>query len=519
MFLLLGKGFKLLVPTEAIGWDSAKPWGEEHSLLVASLIRESQVEFERANERAERPPIAECHRQMERILQSQAFRNASTLQQLFQFLTTRALDGGAEPLKEYTIGVEAFGRMKDFDPKTDTIVRVQTHRLRQKLKEYYDGEGRTDRIVIEIPKGHYLPRFEILPDERSQGGSNGHLPNTDHALPEEIRSRRRLLPMIIGTLALIAVFGAGWLIGRRSTGGAVSDRSIQSFATGQDPVKAFWASFVGDDLNPVIAYPDAVFLLDNSNDLFRYRQGASDDRGSQVNSHLARQFASNPELVARAGELFYENGYTGAGELQAVAMLAGLFGQMGLKPIIKPSRDITPVDLRQHSVILLGSSFQNVAVAQLMMQGDFRFRNPDQRLEQWRAEIVNTRPRQGEATSYHTQRDEQTRGLTQDFGIFSVQSGVVAGRHIAVLGGLDTTGTEGVTLYATSLSGIEELGRLIGIQRGPAQPLAIPQFQALVRVRLEKGYEVLGASVEAVHTIEAVSGERAPSPATSRTSQ
>jgi hypothetical protein len=477
------------------------------------------VEFEHASEQTDRPPDAECHRQMERILQSLAFRNASTLQQLFQFLTTRALDRAREPLKEYTIGVEAFGRMKDFDPKTDTIVRVQTHRLRQKLKEYYDGEGRNDRIVIEIPKGHYLPRFEMVPDERSERGSDALLANTDHSKREQIRSRSRLVPMIAGTLAMIVVFGAGWLLGGRGKGDAVADKSLQSFAAGQDLVKAFWASFVGDDPNPVIAYPDAVFLLDNSNDLFRYRQGASDDRGSLVDSHLARQFASNPELVARAGPLFYENGYTGTGELQAVAMLTGLFGQMGLKPIIKPSRDITPVDLRQHSVILLGSSFQNVAVAQLMMPGDFRFRNPDQRLEQWRAEIVNTRPRQGEATSYHTQRDEQTRGLTQDFGIFSVQSGVVAGRHIAVLGGLDTTGTEGVTLYATSLTGVEELGRLLAIHRVPAQPLAIPQFQALVRVRLEKGYEVLGASVEAVHTIEAVSGERTDSPAASRTSQ
>lgn len=485
------------------------------------------MEVERTSDRPERPPVAECRNQMERILQSAAFRNASTLQQLLRFLTTRALDGESEPLKEYTIGVEAFGRMQDFDPKTDTIVRVQTHRLRQKLKEYYEGDGRDDQIVVEIPKGHYLPRFEAAseagaPDAAVVGTQDRAPAESIHTAPNEMKPRRRLLVWLLEGTAILAVFAAGWLIGSQRNAQiatALPDSSIQASAAGQDSVKAFWASFAGDDRNPVIAYPDAVFLLDNSNDLFRYRRGASDDRGSLVDPHLARQFASNPDLVSRAGELYYENGYTGSGELQAVAMLAGLFGQIGLRPIVKPSHDITPVDLRQHSVVLLGSSFQNVAVAHLMMQGDFRFRNPDQRLEQWRAEIVNAQPRQGEAAAYHTERDDQTRALNEDFGIFSVQAGVAAGRHIAVLGGLDTTGTEGVTLYATSRSGVDELGRLLAIHRQPGQPVVIPQFQALVRVRLEKGYEVLGASLEAIHPIGAGPGHGTDAPAAPRPPQ
>ena len=471
------------------------------------------MELEQAKRQPDRPPDAECHRQMERILQSSTFRNASTLQQLFQFLATRALDAGSEPLKEYAIGVEAFGRTQDFDPKTDTIVRVQMHRLRQKLREYYDSEGRSDRITVDIPKGHYLPRFEVAGVTDPEVGTRDALPpGTEHDDQKESRSKRpRLVWWGFGTIAAAIVFGSGWLIGTYRTAQRVQatpENATASSASGQDPVKVFWSDFVGNDPNPVIAYPDAVFLLDDSNDLFRYRQGASDDRGSLVDSHLARQFASNPELVSKAGSLFYENGYTGAGELKAVAMLAELFGQMGLKPIIKPSRDITPVDLRQHNVILLGSSFQNVAVAQLMGQGDFRFNNPDLRHEQWRAEIVNSQPRHGEATTYHTERDDRTRVLKQDFGIFSVEGGLIGGRQIAVLGGLDTTGTEGVTLYATSRNGIEELDKMIPIHPQPGQLGAIPQFQALVRVRLEKGYEVLGASLEAAHPIDESAANR-----------
>lgn len=463
------------------------------------------------------PPLSaeDCLRQTHRVLQSVGFRNASTLQQLLQFLASRALDNSQPKLlKEYTIGVEAFGRPTDFDPKTDTIVRVQIHRLRQKLKEYYDSEGRHDPVLVEIPKGHYLPSFEPL--VAADGSSSvsetssaplGHPPeirNKDDT--EEVRRTRsqewtRVGIVAVALCALAAGIGLGIWIASRQHSRDKQLTTVKEYAAGTDAVKAFWANLIGDDAAPVIAYPDAVFLLDDSNDLFRFRQGASDDRGALVDPHLARQFASNPKLVSEAGALYYENGYTGTGELQAVAMLSGLLRQMGVQPIIKPSRDITPVDLRQHSVILLGSSFQNVAVAQLMSTGDLSFKNPDSHLEGWRAEITNSHPQAGEESTYHTERDPVTHALRTDYGIISVQSGVAPGRHIAVLGGLDTTGTEGATTFALSEGGAEELLKAAGLELGKKSPSEMQQFNVLVKVRLEKGYGVLGASMVAVHKI------------------
>ena len=464
------------------------------------------------------PPAEDCLRQIQRVLQSVAFRNAATLQQLLQFLASRALEHSQqEPLKEYTIGVEAFGRTQDFDPKTDTIVRVQIHRLRQKLKEYYDSDGSRDPILIEIPKGHYLPHFELLsaagqgpsalaapkPDSNTGVGTNPRV-GSGGSDPEfrQTQIPRKVVGRLATACALIACFGFGlgfWIGTKRQTG-AGRTATINDFAAGTDPVKAFWANLIGDDAAPVVAYPDAVFLLDNSNDLFRFRQGASDDRGALVDPHLARQFASNPSLVSRAGALYYENGYTGAGELQAVGMLANLFGQMGVHPVFKPSREITPDDLRQHSVILLGSSFQNVAVAQLMNAGDLSFKNPDSHLEGWRAEITNAHPQAGEEAAYHTEREPVTQALKMDYGIVSVQS-VVTGRHIAMLGGLDTTGTEGATMFATSETGAQELLNAAALTLGHERTTQMQQFQVLVKVRLEKGYQVLGVSFVAAHKI------------------
>jgi len=67
------------------------------------------------------------------------------------------LDGKGGDLKEYLLGVEVFDRDPAYDPRVDPIVRVEARRLRSKLKQYYDGDGRGDDIVIEFPKGSYAP--------------------------------------------------------------------------------------------------------------------------------------------------------------------------------------------------------------------------------------------------------------------------------------------------------------------------------------------------------------------------
>jgi hypothetical protein len=269
-----------------------------------------------------------------------------------------------------------------------------------------------------------------------------------------------------------------------------------------DPeVVAFWARLLGNDTTPVIAYPDAVFLLDDSNDLFRFRHGAIDSRGALVDPHVAREFAANPELVAQAGQLYYENGYTGTGELESVAMLAGLLGKMGVRPIIKSSRDVLPEDLAHHNVILLGSPFQNPAVAELMTAGDFRFNNPDQHHEQWRAQIVNAHPEQGEAAIYGTERDATSKTLTADFGVITLTRSAGSGRWVAILGGLDTKGTEGAAMFVTSRIGVERLNQTMGEHSGGSKDLF--PFQALVHVDLAKGYLVMGTDLVALHPIQA----------------
>jgi hypothetical protein len=457
---------------------------------------------------AEHPivPSAVCHDQVQRIVDSENFRSAPTLQLLLRFLAVKVLDEHAQEIKEYTIGVEALGRRQDFDPKNDPIVRVQVYRLRQKLKEYYDLEGSQDSILVDIPKGHYLPRFETLPPLSSGFRSVSRVePELEHDKVAGVRPRPlpRGLLIPLGATVAVAIFAAGfWVASYQHHAGLAAASAIRAAEFAGDPVKSFWTPFLSEDRSPIIAYADAIFLLDDSADLFRFRRGAADNRGAPVDPHLARQFAANPDLIAKAGPLYYDNGYTGTGELQAVATLTALFTQMGATPTVESSYDITTDDLKQHNVILLGSPFQNVAVQQLPPVGDFLFVDPSSPHDLWNGHILDIHPRSGEQPLYQTERDPVTRVLKADYALITFEPGVVAGRHIVDLGGLDTTGTEGAVLLATSKTGVQELAQSLGPHNAPAQTGKVPVFQALLRVNLEKGYQVLDSRLLAIHLIE-----------------
>ena len=69
--------------------------------------------------------------------------------------------GRDDEIKETLIAVEVFGRKPDYDPKRDSVVRTEATRLRSRLVEYYAGSGAGDPIVIERPKGDYVPSFRV----------------------------------------------------------------------------------------------------------------------------------------------------------------------------------------------------------------------------------------------------------------------------------------------------------------------------------------------------------------------
>jgi len=97
--------------------------------------------------------------QVERILQNKNLRLSEGQRRLFSYLAEKSLAGEADELKEYVIGVDAFGKPASYDPRQESVVRMQVARLRQKLTDYYRAEGADDPILVDLPKGGFKVTF------------------------------------------------------------------------------------------------------------------------------------------------------------------------------------------------------------------------------------------------------------------------------------------------------------------------------------------------------------------------
>jgi Tol biopolymer transport system component len=139
------------------------------------------------------PPDA-IEAQLRKILASQTFNKADRASRFLRFVVRQFLEGKSSELKEYVVGVEVLGRTPDFDPRVDTTVRAEAKRLRTRLDEYYASVGKHDKIRITIPKGTYVPSFDL----------NGLPPNNTPA-GEPARLLQRYLLWLVSASGLVAV--------------------------------------------------------------------------------------------------------------------------------------------------------------------------------------------------------------------------------------------------------------------------------------------------------------------------
>ncbi|MEL6482960.1 MAG: hypothetical protein AAFQ75_16045, partial [Pseudomonadota bacterium] len=119
--------------------------------------------------------MIEAH--LTRVVESRQFAGTTRLKRFLIHIVTQTLEGRSETLKGYALGVDVFDKPADFDPGTDTIVRVQASKLRARLEAYYAQEGRSEPLRIKLPKGQYVPVIEVAddasgPPSRANGGDS-----------------------------------------------------------------------------------------------------------------------------------------------------------------------------------------------------------------------------------------------------------------------------------------------------------------------------------------------------------
>jgi hypothetical protein len=118
------------------------------SFIWSCLMHQALASHSRDSERAELSLVLA------------ALSRTPRLENLLRHIAERSFENRVNEINEYNIATEVFGRSKtSFDASRDSIARVEAYRLRRKLKEYYETEGKEHEIQIALPLGSYVPVF------------------------------------------------------------------------------------------------------------------------------------------------------------------------------------------------------------------------------------------------------------------------------------------------------------------------------------------------------------------------
>ncbi|MCM3872760.1 MAG: hypothetical protein ND895_18930 [Pyrinomonadaceae bacterium] len=431
--------------------------------------------------------------QLEKVLQSRTLQNSENLKAFLRFVVEKTLADEDVQLKEYTIATEVFGRRSDYDPRIDSVVRVQAGRLRTKLQEYYTVEGKNDQIVIDLPKGHYHPVFNCPHAESGQQtprtgastddgvASNGHpMPTAEGQPTSEVAStgpRPKLAMFLMGGLIIVLSVFVGLLYS--------SNRELQRQARTVDPslntedFKAVWSQFVDD--------PESPLLVLSNPTLFRFLNDADPAslarRALQITPEQTRSLLDAPEFKGQysggdSPRLIPSLGmYTGMGEAVGVYRLTDLMRSSNKTVQLRQSRHVNAADLKYRNVILLGSIYVNEWSRRLPTVENF--------VHTFSATIENRDPLPGEERTYKPQFNEQTGQMAIDYALITVKPNVSGEHAVMTLSGIFSEGTEGAAEFVTTRNHLTVLGqrlRQLGGQNAPPK-----YYQALLKVEVENG--------------------------------
>ena len=214
------------------------------------------------------PSARDVQAALERVLASAPFAGGGRAGSLLRYLVERTLDGRGDTLKEYVVGVELFNRGDQFDPRVDTIVRVEVRRLRAKLDEYYGGPGASDPMRIDVPRGAYVPTFtangHAAPDAEPAAAPDAvPLPESSAevarpVMPPEEPGRRGRRAWVAAALIVAVVGVAAWLFVPRALQSSTPSAGIRlavlplaHFST--DPEAAMIAARITDGVTSELA--------------------------------------------------------------------------------------------------------------------------------------------------------------------------------------------------------------------------------------------------------------------------
>jgi hypothetical protein len=420
--------------------------------------------------------------QLQKIIDSHSFRNAEILKSFLKYVVDKSLEGHESEVKEFTIASEVFGRKENYDPRIDSLVRVQATRLRTKLEDYYESEGKQDLIFVNLPKGHYLPVFEY----RKTNTQSSEVSSEAQILPRRRSSDRThyfqllsweqirtTLFYFFAGLSVVLIFLSFHYFSQLQQL-KTQLKPSQSALVLDNALLSFWEYFL-DPANPVlIAYSNAVFE-GNAIDGMKYWypvEGSAENISPPSVSRVAR-----PSGITDV--------YTGVGEVIAVHDLGDLFSNANKVIRVARSLLLTWEDLKTQDIIFLGGPPENILLRRLPHELDFVFQMDQSQTKCPISLVVNRKVKSGEQEKYVPMLEGLSQSsVTKDYALITRLKGIEPKRHILILAGNTTFGTQACAEYLTKAEHVRELMAHLNISTDPAHPKIPESFQVVLEVQI-----------------------------------
>jgi hypothetical protein len=467
--------------------------------------------------------------QLEKILRGRTLHGSENLKAFLRFVVGQSVEGQEGQLKEYVIATEVFGRGSDFDPRIDSVVRVQAGRLRTKLHEYYATEGEADTVIIDLPKGQYLPVFSYSQRAVAANGEVAHHTDTDisslsdpigatvnkavlkeigasatsttssqtrsehagqHRPPRPLSStphHRGWMSLAFISALLALVFGLTTYSYRtkanRLERGLVGGREGEPELIDRQEIAPLWGVMLNSSEQVLVVYSNTLFQgsAEEGMRLLKPLNAPGSSLGSPIIPQSEIEMSKQPVIEH----------YTGVGEVMGAFALADFFARVRHAARIKRSLLLTWEDLKTENIVVLGSPAENLFLRDLPQKQDFIFKQMTDENGKKTFGILNTRPQPGELERYFAKQDGPSRSqISEDYAVVSLLQGVTGDKRLLILAGITTLGTQAASEYVTKLEYIKDLITHLNLAPADTTPKLPLNFQILVRVKVNGGVPV-----------------------------
>ena len=337
-----------------------------------------------------------CWDLLGRVVSSVQLHRAPRLREFLSYVGRRAIKDGCSQVHEQEIGVEVFGRPATYDTSVDNIVRANATELRKRIEAYFETEGLNETLIMEIPRGSYVPIFRpraVKAEAAQEEPTAADISTTSQPepIPQALTAsgpRRWMIPALVVAAALIVALSIEcislWNQNREE------HRAIYAWQYSPS-VAAFWSAFLGEHRDTDIVMSDAFIKL------AEVRAGKSFSLDSYANGSYITQLLSQEKDPNVRSVLEAVSSWRSSNEnhlILARHILA--LDPLGKSIHLYYARDYTPDLLKQDNAILLGSRVTNPWDSLFDGRLNFTIKRDSEGF----SEIVNRAPAAGEQPLY-----------------------------------------------------------------------------------------------------------------------